>query len=109
MVKVEPPRPDIVLREHLNERDVVDEQAIWQVASRRCRCALPLPPSLLPLPAHDPIVVFAAELLEQDTAVQDRPAFPIEALVLPGTDGQSSVGPALQAKCCTVSSPIDGS
>src|SRR6267378_5458356 len=109
MVEVESPRPDVLLREHLNERDVVDEQAFRQVASRRLLCALPASLSSLPLVARDPIVVFPAEVHEQAAAVQDCPAFPIEALTRAGTDGLDSVGPVFQAKCGTVSSPIDGS
>ena len=59
---------------------------------------MPLP--VLRLAVRDPIAAFAAELREQAAAIQDRPAFAIEALTVERSDDLQPVNAVLEAERC---------
>lgn len=71
------------------------------------RRALPPSLSLLPLAAGDPIFALAAKVGEKATAVQNRPTFPVEALIGSRPDGLKAVDPASQAKGGAFASSVD--
>jgi hypothetical protein len=58
--------------------------------------------------ARDPKVVFTIEVREQAAAVQERPAFAIEALMRARANGLDTMSPVFQAECGPVPGLIDG-
>lgn len=98
MVEVEMAGADVILRQDLNERNVVEEQTLRQVASRRRFCAFSYTPPLLLLGASDPILALTAEVCEQPAAVQDCSALSVKTLICPRADRLDSVCAVLQAE-----------